>query len=105
MAGGPDGQAVLSLDHRRDALAAGISAKYTGERPVLVDGSWMAEPYWLADAYIDYTLEQPFAAIDSLTLALVANNLFDEPYLSTIAGPGSFLGGPRTVTITATASF
>ena len=105
VAGGPDRQAALSLDHRRGALAAGISAKYTGERPVLVDGSWMADPYWLTDAYIDYTLEQPFAAIDSLQLALVANNLFDEPYLSTIAGPGSFLGGPRTMTITATASF
>lgn len=105
VAGGPDQQAVLSLDHRQGDWVAGISAKYTGERPVLLDGSWTADPYWLTDAYIDYTMARPMAAIETLQLALVVNNLFDEPYLSSIAGPGSFLGAPRTASITATATF
>ena len=105
VAGGPDRLMVLSLDHLRGALAAGISAKYTGERPVLLDGSWTADAYWLTDLYVNYTLDQPFAGVESIELALTANNLLDEPYLSTIAGPGSFLGAPRTVTGTATVSF
>ena len=96
---------VLSADRSGDVLAAGLSAKYTSSRPVTLDGSWEADAYWLADAYVTWSADGISDKLRGLEAALVANNLLDRTYLSTITGQGAFLGAPRTVSLNLTASF
>ena len=101
--GVPREMIVFSLDWNRRALAAGISAKYTSARAVVPDGAWRTPAYWLSDAYVTLALGTTFG-LDTLTLSLVANNLWNEAYLSSVVSPGVFLGAPRTLSVSVTAS-
>ena len=96
---------VLSADRAGDRFSAGISGKYTDSRAVTLDGSWSADPYWLADAYFRWSAGQVSERLRGLEIALIANNLFDRTYLATITGQAAFLGAPRTVSLNLTGSF
>lgn len=93
----PDQQLVLSLDWRRDNLMAGISGKYTGERPVRLDNSWVADDYITTDFYVTLMGEQGPGSISGWNVTLLVNNAFDESYIGGIAGQGAWIGAPRTV--------
>ena len=41
----------------------------------------------------------------SAEFSITANNLFDKPYLSTIAENAAWLGAPRTISTTVTVSW
>lgn len=92
----PDQQLVLSLDWTGNRLAAGISGKHTGERPIRLDNSWVADSYTTVDAYL--TLNGG----DNWSVTLLINNAFDEDYLGGIAGEGAWIGAPRTVSASLT---
>jgi outer membrane receptor protein involved in Fe transport len=87
---------VLSLDWTGNRLAAGISGKHTGERPIRLDNSWVADSYTTVDAYL--TLNGG----DNWSVTLLINNAFDEDYLGGIAGEGAWIGAPRTVSASLT---
>lgn len=88
---------MLSLDWRRDNLAAGISGKYTGERAITLDNSWVAEDYITADIYVTLMGNALGGNAGNWSLTLLLNNAFDEEYLGGIAGQGAWIGTPRTV--------
>ena len=93
----PSDQLVLSLDWVRGGLAAGLTGKYTGERAVRLDNSWVAEDYITADAYFTLTGDNVGSALSGWSVTLLVNNLFDEEYLGAIAGEGAWIGAPRTL--------
>jgi outer membrane receptor protein involved in Fe transport len=93
----PDQQLVLSLDWSWDRYSAGISGKYTGERPVRVNNSWIADSYTTADIYLTMRGESSMNMISGWNLTLLVNNAFDESFLGGIAGEGAWIGPPRTV--------
>ena len=102
----PDQQFVATLDWSRGNVAAGISAKYTGERPVRLDNSWVADSYTTADIYL--TLNGGDAALVGLqgwNITLLVNNAFDEDYLGAISGQGAWIGAPRTFSASFTVDF
>ncbi|QIB67546.1 TonB-dependent receptor [Kineobactrum salinum] len=102
VAGIPDQQLVLSLDWRRDNLSAGISGKYTGERPVRIDNAWIADDYVTADLYLSMTGNNAAGSDAGWNITLLVNNAFDESYLGGISGNGAWIGSPRTVSATLT---
>ncbi|MHA7816181.1 MAG: TonB-dependent receptor domain-containing protein [Pseudohaliea sp.] len=93
----PDQQLVVSLDWRRDNLLAGISSKYTGDRPVRLDNSWVAGDYITTDVYLTLFGESGMGTVSGWSVTLLVNNAFDESYLGGIAGEGAWIGAPRTV--------
>ncbi|PLW81493.1 TonB-dependent receptor [Kineobactrum sediminis] len=93
----PDQQLVLSLDYSHGNLLAGISGKYTGERPIRLDNSWIADDYITADLYLTLNGEALASTGNNWSVTLLMNNVFDESYLGGIAGQGAWIGAPRTV--------
>ncbi|MEQ8802197.1 MAG: TonB-dependent receptor, partial [Haliea sp.] len=98
----PDQQLVVSLDWNRDNLAAGISGKYTGERPIRLDNSWVADDYTTVDAYITLNGGALGGSSSNWSVTLLLNNAFDEGYLGGIAGQGAWIGAPRTISASVT---
>ncbi|MEE4279906.1 MAG: TonB-dependent receptor, partial [Halieaceae bacterium] len=101
----PDQQLVLSLDWARGPFNAGISAKHTGDRPVRLDNSWIAEAYTTADLYLSMTGDTAMESIEGWNITLLVNNAFDESYLGGIAGEGAWIGAPRTFSASFTLNF
>ena len=95
---------VLSLD-RSGPLGMGISAKYTSSRRVSLTADWYADAYWLADAYLTFSVESLTGRFESAEVSLVANNLFDASYLAAIVENAAWLGAPRTISMNMSVSF
>ena len=95
---------VLSLD-RTGPFGGGLSTKYTSSRRVSLAADWYTDAYWLVDAYISLRGESLSDRLRSLEFSIVANNLFDKPYLSAITENAAWLGAPRTISTTVTVSF
>ena len=102
--GVPDRLLVLSLD-RSGPLGVGLTAKYTSARRVSLSADWYADAYWMTDAYVRFSGEALSELLQSTEFSIVANNLFDKPYLSAITENAAWLGAPRTISMTATVSF
>ena len=77
--GVPDRLWVLLLD-RSGPLGMGISDKYTSSRRVSLTADWYADAYWLADAYLTFSVDGLADRFKSTEVSLVANNLFDASY-------------------------
>ena len=102
--GVPDRLLVVSLD-RSGPLGVGLTAKYTSARRVSLSADWYADAYWMTDAYVRFSGEALSELLQSTEFSIVANNLFDKPYLSAITENAAWLGAPRTISMTATVSF
>ncbi len=102
--GVPDQLWVVSVD-RPGPLSAGLSAKYTSTRRVSLTNDWYADAYWIVDAYVSLLGETLGQLFRSMEFSLVANNLFDETYLSAITENAAWLGAPRTISMTTTITF
>lgn len=102
--GVPDRLWVLSLD-RTGPLGMGISAKYTSARRVSLVRDWYAGAYWLADAYLTFSVESLTDRFRSAEVSLVANNLFNTSYLAAIVENAAWLGAPRTISMNMSVSF
>ncbi len=94
---------VLSVDWQKGPVSVGVSSKYTDERPVSLDGGFIADDYWLTDAYLGLSGEGMGDFFRSTSLRLVVNNLLDESYLGGISGGGAWIGAPRTIALTVAA--
>ena len=105
VAGVPDNMFVLTVDWASGPFNVGVSTKYTDERPVSLDNTFIADDYWLTDIYVNVSGDRLGDALRGATLRLVVNNLLDEDYLGGIAGGGAWIGAPRTVALTAEARF
>tara|TARA_Y100001933_G_scaffold261000_1_gene314477 strand:- start:2240 stop:4606 length:2367 start_codon:yes stop_codon:yes gene_type:complete len=103
--GVPDNMFVVTVDWASGPFNVGLSTKYTDERPVSLDGTFVADDYWLTDAYVYVAGERLGEAFRGTSLRFVVNNLLDEDYLGGIAGGGAWIGAPRTVALTAEARF
>ena len=95
---------VLSLD-RSGPLGGGLSAKYTSTRRVSLTADWYADAYWVVDAYVRFSGEALSDLLRSTEFSIVANNLNDTAFLSSITENAAWLGAPRTISMTATVSF
>ena len=102
--GVPDQLWVVSVD-RPGPLSAGLSAKYTASRRVSLATDWYSDAYWIVDAYASLSGESLGRLFRSMEFSLVANNLFDETYLSTITENAAWLGASRTISMTTTITF
>ncbi|WP_444921647.1 TonB-dependent receptor domain-containing protein [Microbulbifer sp. CnH-101-G] len=96
---------VIGLDWNSEIFYGGISSKYTGDRHVDLDNTWVADAYMVTDAYLGLDLVDLNPALSGLNLNLVVNNLFDEDYLGTVVSGGAWIGAPRTVSLSATLDF
>ncbi len=101
----PENMYVIAADYQDNWFRAGISGKFTDERPVNVTNTFIAPDYFTADAYVGVNGEMISDTLDAVDLSLVINNLFDEDYLGGISGGGAWIGAPRTVVFTATIDF
>lgn len=101
----PENQFVVTLDYVRGPMNAGLSTKYTDERAVRFDNSWLADDYLLTDAYVTLSGEGMGGVLNDATLNLVVNNVFDKTYLGGISGNGAWIGAPRSVAVTGTVRF
>ncbi|MXX73119.1 MAG: TonB-dependent receptor [Gemmatimonadetes bacterium] len=104
VAGVPPRLWVVSVD-RDGPLGGGVSTKYTAARRVSLTADWYTDPYWTVDAYISFRGEAPGDLFRSTEFSIVANNVLDSPYLSTITENAAWLGASRTVSMTVTVSF
>ncbi len=95
---------AVALD-RTGPLSAGVSAKYTSERRVSLAADWYADAYWMVDAYVILSGEALGHLLRSTEFSLVASNLLNTTYLSTITENAAWLGGPRTISMTTTVTF
>ncbi|MCY3594250.1 MAG: TonB-dependent receptor [Bacteroidetes bacterium] len=102
--GVPDQLWVVSID-RPGPLSVGLSIKYTAPRRVSLTADWYSDAYWIADAYVSLSGESLGRLFRSTQFSLVANNLFDETYLSAITENAAWLGAARTISMTATITF
>lgn len=102
--GVPDQLWVFSVD-RSAPLSTGFSAKYTSPRRVSLTDDWYTDAYWMVDAYISVSGESLGRLFRSTEFTLVANNLFDQAYLSAITENAAWLGSKRTVSMTTTITF
>ncbi len=102
--GVPERLWVISLD-RVAPLRMGLTVKYTSPRRVSLTADWYADAYWLADAYVGFSAEALGHVFRSTEFSIVANNLFDQAYLSAITENAAWLGAPRSISMTATVSF
>lgn len=96
---------VVSLDWQDGPYRAGVSTKFTGERPVNVANSWITDSYWLTDLYVGVSGEAISDSFTGIDASLVINNLTDTDYLAGISGNGAWIGAPRTIVFTLTADF
>ena len=104
VAGVPPRLWVVSLD-RAGPLGGGLSAKYTASRRVSLAADWYTDAYWGVDAYVSFKGEALSDLLRSTEFSIVANNLFDTPYLSAITENAAWLGAARTISMTTTVSF
>ena len=102
--GVPDQLWVVSVD-RSGPLSTGLSAKYTAARRVSLTTDWYSDAYWIVDAYVSLSGESLGRLFRSTEFSLVANNLFDQTYLSAITENAAWLGARRTISMTATITF
>ncbi len=79
--------------------------KFTTARRVSLTADWYADDYWLVDAYVRFSGEALSELLRSTEFSIVANNLLDKAYLSAITENATWLGAPRTISMTATISF
>lgn len=93
---------VVSLDWSTDMYFAGASAKYTDDRPVNQSNTWTADGNVITDLYAGVNID---SVAQGLKLNLVINNALDEEYLGTISSNAAWIGGPRTVSFTASLDF
>ncbi len=96
---------VVSLDWQDGPYRAGVTTKFTGNRPVDVANTWIADSYWLTDFYVGVSGEAISDSFTGIDASLVINNLTDEDYLGGISGNGAWIGAPRTIVFTLTADF
>ena len=102
--GVPDQLWVISVD-RSGPLSTGFSAKHTAPRRVSLTTDWYSDSYWIVDAYISLTGESLGRLFRSTEFSLVANNLFNQTYLSAITENAAWLGPARTISMTTTITF
>ena len=102
--GVPDQLWVVSVD-RPGPLSVGLSAKYTAPRRVSLTTDWYSDAFWIVDAYASLSGESLGRLFRSMEFSLVANNLFDETYLSAITENAAWLGAARTISMTTTITF
>jgi outer membrane receptor protein involved in Fe transport len=105
VAGIPENTFVTSLDWANDMIFAGLSVKYTGERFVNQLNTWETDSNVIADAYVGSNFDSLGGPLSNLRVNLVVNNLLDEEYLGTISSNAAWIGGPRTVSLSATVDF
>ena len=72
---------------------------------VSLTADWYADAYWLVEAYVSVSGEALSDLLRSTEFTIVANNLLDKAYLSSITENAAWLGAPRTISMTATGSF
>lgn len=105
VAGIPKDMWVLSASYAYGPVKLGVTGKYTGNRFVNADNSWVAKNSFITDLNVAVKGEALSDRFKALEFALTVNNLTDESYLGGISGNYAWIGAPRTMVFSATADF
>lgn len=105
VAGIPKHMWVLSGTYNYGPVTVGLTGKYTGNRFVNADNSWVSKNYFLTDLSVAVKGEALTESLKSLQFALNVTNLTDESYLGGISGNYAWIGTPRTAVFSVTADF
>lgn len=105
VAGIPRDMWVLSGTYNYGPVTVGLTGKYTGNRFVNADNSWVAKNYFLTDLSVAVKGTALTDTLKDLSFALNITNLTDEDYLGGISGNYAWIGTPRTMIFTVTADF
>ena len=105
VAGIPKHMWVLSGSYSAGPLTFGVTGKYTGNRAVTADNSWIADNYFLTDVNVSLKGEALSEMLKAVKLSLTVNNVTDESYLGGISSDAAWIGAPRTAVFTVTADF
>ena len=105
VAGIPKDMWVLSGTYTYGPVKLGLTGKYTGNRFVDANNSWVAKNYFLTDLTVAVRGEALSERFKALEFSLNVTNLTDESYLGGISGNYAWIGAPRTMVFSATADF
>jgi outer membrane receptor protein involved in Fe transport len=105
VAGIPKHMWVLSGTYSYGPVTLGLTGKYTGDRYINSDNSWVARSYFLTDLNVSVKGEALSDVLKTVDFSLTVNNLTDEDYLGGISGNYAWIGAPRTMVFTVTADF
>lgn len=87
-------------------IKTGVSTKYVGERWIDLASTKRAPEYFVTDLYLSVNGKAVKNSLKHIDLRLTANNVLNERYIGGIVGgSGGWLGAPRTVAMSITASF
>ncbi|MCJ2183186.1 TonB-dependent receptor [Novosphingobium sp. 1949] len=105
VAGIPEYMWVLSANYRLGPVSLGVTGKYTGNRFVNADNSWVAKNYFLTDLTASAHGADLSNWLKGLDFSMSITNLTDESYLGGISGDYAWIGAGRTAVFTMTADF
>lgn len=105
VAGIPKDMWVLAGNYTYGPITVGLTGKYTGDRYVDADNSWVARNFFLTDLSVAAKGEALSDWLKAMEFSLNVTNLTDEDYLGGISGNYAWIGAPRTIMFTATADF
>ena len=89
-----------------NSFKAGASSKYVGERWIDLASTKRAPEYFVTDLYLNVNGKAVKNSLKNFDLRLTANNVLNERYIGGIVGgSGGWLGAPRTVAMTLSATF
>jgi iron complex outermembrane receptor protein len=99
VAGAAKSTLVASADWRGESWNFGLSARYTGKRPLDRANNVSLSAATILNANVGFDLSDLSSSLKGASANLVVTNLTDKSYLSGVenAGSSAFIGAPRTV--------
>jgi len=108
----PENMLNLALDYNKNGYSFGINAKFNNGIYGTRDNLEKIDNYTLANLYIGYNKTVKDSFIKDVNVLMSVSNLLDEDYLATAGSFGDnvgestyFVGAPRSVTLTLSATF
>ena len=102
----------IAFDYKKDGILFGANTKLNEEIYGTRDNLESVPTYALTNAYIGYSKTLNDSALKDVSVMMNMNNLFDKSYLATanangdLAGESTYyVGAPRTVSLTFSATF
>ncbi|MDF1880175.1 TonB-dependent receptor [Sulfurimonas sp. MAG313] len=108
----PKNMLNLALDYKKNGLTFGMNTKYNKDMYGTRDNLEKIPDFALANAYMGYSKTLNHSVLKQASLMMNINNIFDKSYLATAGAFGDtvgsstyFVGAPRTVSLTLSATF
>ena len=108
----PKNMVNIALDYKKNGFLFGANTKYSKDMYGTRDNVDDVPDYSLTNAYMGYSKTLSDSALKDVSVMMNMNNVFDKSYLATSGSFGDtagtstyFVGAPRTVSLTFSATF